>query len=119
MPTTLTQKFGDVILGNNGKPLRFVAAPRIGYGSMIRDVIAKVDGSPDVSAVTVAGFSKGYDGRWLPEGMNVIIAGAAANGKDLVARVLKSDGTTLTLNAKIQTRVKNANLTYLPLTLSQ
>jgi hypothetical protein len=120
----LTQRYGDLILTDMGKPGWYVSAPKIGYGSQVSGVIVKVAIqavgeavatiiSDNTSDATLTG-----DYRWLPEGMNITIAGAGEMGGDLHARILMNDGTGLTLDTKAGTAVTGAALTYQGLTLT-
>ncbi len=117
-PTTnLTQKYGDVILTDTGKPGWYVSAPQIGYGSLYTDVIVTVDITSGSNVATINTNQAG-DYRCLPEGMNITIAGAGAGGADLNARIIKNEKTTIMLDTNAETTVTNANLTYQTLTLA-
>jgi hypothetical protein len=118
IPTqNLTQKYGDVIMTNAGKPGWYVTAPKLGYGSLNTAVIVTVATVAGSANATIISNVTG-DYRWLPMGMNVIIAGAGARGGELHARILANNGTDLTLDTPAGARQGAANVTYQTLTLS-
>lgn len=115
----LTQKYGDVILTNEGKPGWYVTEPKVGFGSLNAAVVVTVATLAGSTNVTIIANVAG-DYRWLPVGMNVVIAGAGINGADLHARIMANDGTNLTLDKMAETSLGGANaanVTYQPLTL--
>jgi parallel beta-helix repeat protein len=111
----ITQKYGDVILNNNGAPGWYVSAPKIGFGSINTSIIVTVNIDSGSNIATIAANSTG-DYKWLPEGMNIKIAGAGEAGADLNARILKNNVTFLVLDVNASTTVAGANLTYQGLT---
>jgi hypothetical protein len=118
IPTTnLTQKYGDVIYTDTGKPGWYVSAPKIGFGSLYTNSIVTVDIE---SGSKVATIKLDVNGAYwaLPEGMNVSIAGAGVAGVALTARIIRNDGTNITLDTAASTTVVGANLTYQSLTLT-
>jgi hypothetical protein len=56
---------------------------------------------------------------WLPEGMNITVAGAGVAGADMNAKVLANNVTTLTLDTAATTAVTGANITYQTLTFTE
>jgi hypothetical protein len=121
----LTQKYGDVILTDWGKPGWYVypTAPKVGYASLNQATIVKastVDDSVTAKIVCNVKICDNITGdyRWLPVGMNVVIAAAGNGGADLRARVLANDGNKLMLDTPAGTSQNAANVTYEPLTLS-
>lgn len=118
IPTTnLVMRYGDVVLTDTGKPGWYVSAPKIGYGCLdTTSVIVTVNmTSGSTTATIVSGVTGSY--TWLPDGINVTIAGAGAAGAALNARVLSNSGTSLVLDTAASTTVTGANLTYQALTL--
>ncbi len=118
IPTGLTQKYGDVVFDDTGKPRWVVATPTVGYGSQVTDVI--VTGSVEAGSTTVTDVTASTGTyMWLPEGMNITIAGAGAGGANLNAKVLVNNVTTLTLDTAATTAVTGANITYQTLTFTE
>lgn len=120
LPTTaLRQKFGDAVYDVSGKPVWTVRSPKIGYGCLDTvSVIVKVNmqaGSrvAHISATFAQDSAIKGDLRWLPPGMNIVVAGAGASGADLEARVMTNNGTVqMLLNAEAGTAVADAPVTY-------
>jgi hypothetical protein len=119
VPTSnLTQKYGDVVLDDSGKPRWVVATPTIGYGSLVADVI--VTGSMEEASSTVTDVTTSTGTyMWIPEGMNITVAGAGVGGANLNARVLANNKTTLILDTAATTAVTGANITYQTLTFTE
>lgn len=127
MPTiSLRQAFGDLIYDEDGKPGWVVSSPKIGYGSLdTTTIVVKVSMESGSTVATIAAtFAQDStvkgDLRWLPPGMNVIIAGAGPSGSDLSARVLTNNGSVrMLLSTSAITEVANASVTYQGLTLAR
>lgn len=113
----LTQKFGDEIYTDLGRVGWIVSSPKIGYGSLITDNIVSVTTVSNSNEISISSNLTG-DFTWLPEGMNIIIAGAGADGGNLSARIMKNNKTSLVLDVNAATAVSGANLTYQGLTLT-
>ena len=118
VPTTnLRLKYGDVVLTNTGKPgwyVSAVAGGEVGYGSVDTTTVVGTVSATSGSTTVTLGTA---DWRWLPEGMNVTIAGAGASGAALNARVLKNNKTTVILDTAASTTVTGTNLTMQGVTL--
>ena len=129
----LTQKYGDVILTDEGKPgwyarlqqgtAPYVIGPKVRYGSLNQATIIEVSTAQGSVTAKIMGNVKFSDNiigdyRWLPVGMNVVIAGAGANGADLNGRIVANDGINLTLDTPAGSSLTAANVTCQPLILS-
>lgn len=113
----LIQKYGDVVYSDTGKPGWYATNPKIGYASLNTAVVVTADIEKDSMIATIV--SNGTGAYWaLPPGMNIKIVGAGAEGADLNARILKNDGTNLTLDTAASTTVSGAELKFQPLTIS-
>jgi len=118
IPTTnLIQKYGDVIFSDSGKPGWYATAPKIGFASLNAATLVTVNISSGSKVATIA-TNSGAAYWALPPGANISIAGAGAAGVALTARVVKNDGTNLTLDTAAGTTVSGANLTYQALTVA-
>jgi hypothetical protein len=115
-PVNITQKYGDVIYNNQGKPTYYVATPKIGYGSQLTDIVVTASIEAASKTATITASAGSY--VCLPEGMNITIAGAGAGGANLNARVLKNNVTTIELDTAAGTTVAGANLTYQTITFA-
>jgi hypothetical protein len=122
VPTkNLTQKYGDIIFTDKGKPGWYVSNPKVGYGSLITSVIAKVIIGADKRVTIVPDPDPKLKDNYLrlPEGMNIIVAGAGPSDGPLNARILKNDGHALTLDPPAEASVvgKVLELRYMGLTI--
>jgi hypothetical protein len=89
--------------------------PQSGFSSLdTRDVIATATctaGSNIISSLSggLGGVQWWY---WLPEGMNIVLAGCGTSGANLNAIILSDDGTQLTVDPAASTSQTAATITY-------
>ena len=114
----LNAKAGDPVYDTRNRPNRYfggASMPQSGFSSLdTRDVIATATctaGSNIISSLSggLGGVQWWY---WLPEGMNIVLAGCGTSGANLNAIILSDDGTQLTVDPAASTSQTAATITY-------